>query len=283
MVTFTTKNQSITIMAKITVKDTSVTIISVNENDYINLTDIAKYKSNDPTAVIGNWLRNRNTIEYLGIWESLYNPNFKPLEFEGFKKEAGLNAFTLSPTKWINTTNAIGIISKSGRYGGTYAHKDIAFKFASWISVEFELYIVKEFQRLKNEEHQQLGWSAKRELSKINYRIHTDAIKQNLIPSEVTPVQANIIYANEADVLNVAMFCMTAKQWREANPELTGNIRDYATINELICLSNMENLNAVFIEQGMPQSKRLVKLNQIAIHQMSILESGNNYSRKLLK
>ncbi|WP_289069085.1 KilA-N domain-containing protein [Barnesiella intestinihominis] len=270
-------------MAKITVKDTSVTIISVNENDYINLTDIAKYKSNDPTAVIGNWLRNRNTIEYLGIWESLYNPNFKPLEFEGFKKEAGLNAFTLSPTKWINTTNAIGIISKSGRYGGTYAHKDIAFKFASWISVEFELYIVKEFQRLKNEEHQQLGWSAKRELSKINYRIHTDAIKQNLIPSEVTPVQANIIYANEADVLNVAMFGMTAKQWREANPELTGNIRDYATINELICLSNMENLNAVFIEQGMPQSKRLVKLNQIAIHQMSILESGNNYSRKLLK
>ena len=247
------------------------------------MTDIAKYKSNDPTAVIGNWLRNRNTIEYLGIWESLYNPNFKPLEFEGFKKEAGLNAFTLSPTKWINTTNAIGIISKSGRYGGTYAHKDIAFKFASWISVEFELYIVKEFQRLKNEEHQQLGWSAKRELSKINYRIHTDAIKQNLIPSEVTPVQANIIYANEADVLNVAMFGMTAKQWREANPELTGNIRDYATINELICLSNMENLNAVFIEQGMPQSKRLVKLNQIAIHQMSILESGNNYSRKLLK
>jgi len=283
MVTFTTKNQSITIMAKITVKDTSVTIISVNENDYINLTDIAKYKSNDPTAVIGNWLRNRNTIEYRGIWESLYTPNFKPLEFEGFKKEAGLNAFTLSPTKWINTTNAIGIISKSGRYGGTYAHKDIAFKFASWISVEFELYIVKEFQRLKNEEHQQLGWSAKRELSKINYRIHTDAIKQNLIPSEVTPVQANIIYANEADVLNVAMFGMTAKQWREANPELTGNIRDYATINELICLSNMENLNAVFIEQGMPQSKRLVKLNQIAIHQMSILESGNNYSRKLLK
>ena len=283
MVTFTTENQSITIMAKITVKDTSVTIISVNENDYINLTDIAKYKSNDPTAVIGNWLRNRNTIEYLGIWESLYNLNFKPLEFEGFKKEAGLNAFTLSPTKWINTTNAIGIISKSGRYGGTYAHKDIAFKFASWIFVEFELYIVKEFQRLKNEEHQQLGWSAKRELSKINYRIHTDAIKQNLIPSEITPIQANIIYANEADVLNVAMFGMTAKQWREANPELTGNIRDYATINELICLSNMENLNAVFIEQGMPQSKRLVRLNQIAIHQMSILESGNNYSRKLLK
>ena len=270
-------------MAKITVKDTSVTIISVNENDYISLTDIARYKSDDPTAVIGNWLRNRNTIEYLGIWESLYNPNFKPLEFEGFKKEAGLNAFTLSPTKWISTTNAIGILSKSGRYGGTYAHKDIAFKFASWISVEFELYIIKEFQRLKTEEQQQLGWSAKRELSKINYRIHTDAIKQNLIPMEVTPMQASIIYANEADVLNVAMFGMTAKQWREANPEQKGNIRDYATINELICLSNMENLNAVFIEQNMTQRERLVKLNQIAIHQMSILESGDNQNRELLK
>ncbi|MDE6878313.1 MAG: KilA-N domain-containing protein [Odoribacter sp.] len=269
-------------MAKITVKDTSVTIISINENDYISLTDIAKYKSDDPTAVIGNWLRNRNTIEYLGIWESLYNPNFKPLEFEGFKKEAGLNAFTLSPTKWISATNAIGILSQSGRYGGTYAHKDIAFKFASWISVEFELYIIKEFQRLKSEEQQLLGWSAKRELSKINYRIHTDAIKHNLIPAEITPAQANIIYANEADVLNVAMFGMTAKQWREANPDSKGNIRDYATISELICLSNMENLNAVFIGQGIPQGERLVKLNQIAIHQMRVLESDDN-GRKLLK
>lgn len=268
-------------MAKITVKDTTVTIISVNENDYISLTDIARYKSDDPTAVIGNWLRNRNTIEYLGVWESLYNPNFKLLEFEGFKKEAGLNAFTLSPTKWINTTSAIGILSKAGRYGGTYAHKDIAFKFASWISVEFELYVIKEFQRLKAEEQRQLGWSAKRELSKINYRIHTDAIKHNLIPKEVTPAQANSIYANEADVLNVAMFGMTAKQWREAHPELKGNIRDYASINELICLSNMENLNALFIEQGLPQGERLVKLNQIAIHQMQILENDNE--RKLLK
>lgn len=268
-------------MAKITVKDTTVTIISVNENDYISLTDIARYKSDDPTAVIGNWLRNRNTIEYLGVWESLYNPNFKLLEFEGFKKEAGLNAFTLSPTKWINTTSAIGILSKAGRYGGTYAHKDIAFKFASWISVEFELYVIKEFQRLKAEEQRQLGWSAKRELSKINYRIHTDAIKHNLIPEEVTPAQANSIYANEADVLNVAMFGMTAKQWREAHPELKGNIRDYASINELICLSNMENLNALFIEQGLPQGERLVKLNQIAIHQMQIL--GNDNERKLLK
>lgn len=231
--------------------------------------------------MIGNWLRNRNTIEYLGIWESLYNPDFKPLEFEGFRKEAGLNAFTLSPQKWINSTNAIGIVSKSGRYGGTYAHKDIAFKFTSWISVEFELYIVKEFQRLKEEEQKQLGWSAKRELSKINYRIHTDAIKQNLIPAEVTAKQASIIYANEADVLNVAMFGMTAKMWREQNPDLKGNIRDYATINELICLSNMENLNAVFIDQKMPQSERLVKLNRIATHQMQVLESGDE--NKLLK
>jgi len=268
-------------MAKITVRDTNVTVISLNENDYICLTDIARYKSDDPNAVIGNWLRNRNTIEYLGIWESLYNPDFKPLEFEGFRKEAGLNAFTLSPQKWINTTNAIGIISKSGRYGGTYAHKDIAFKFASWISVEFELYIVKEFQRLKEEEQKQLGWSAKRELSKINYRIHTDAIKQNLIPAEVTAKQASIIYANEADVLNVAMFGMTAKTWREQNPDLKGNIRDYATINELICLSNMENLNAVFIDQKMPQGERLVKLNRIAIQQMQVLESSEE--RKLLK
>ena len=268
-------------MAKITVRDTNVTVILLNENDYICLTDIARYKSDDPNAVIGNWLRNRNTIEYLGIWESLYNPDFKPLEFEGFRKEAGLNAFTLSPQKWINTTNAIGIISKSGRYGGTYAHKDIAFKFASWISVEFELYIVKEFQRLKEEEQKQLGWSAKRELSKINYRIHTDAIKQNLIPAEVTAKQASIIYANEADVLNVAMFGMTAKTWREQNPDLKGNIRDYATINELICLSNMENLNAVFIDQKMPQGERLVKLNRIAIQQMQVLESSEE--RKLLK
>ena len=270
-------------MEKITVQNTSVMIISINKNDYISLTDIAKYKSDDPTAVIGNWMRNRNTIEYLGIWESLYNPDFKPIEFDRFKKEAGLNAFTLSPQKWIEATAAIGIVSKSGRYGGTFAHKDIAFKFASWISVEFELYVVKEFQRLKEQEQAQLGWSAKRELSKINYRIHTDAIRQNLIPAEVTPQQAQRIYASEADVLNVAMFGMTAKQWREANPELKGNIRDYATINELICLSNMENLNAVFIEQNMTQRERLVKLNQIAIHQMSILENGNNRNRKLLK
>ena len=268
-------------MTKINVKNTSVTIISVNENDYISLTDIAKYKSDDPTAAIGNWMRNRNTIEYLGIWESLYNPSFNPLEFEGFKQEAGLNAFTLSPTKWIERTNAIGIISKAGRYGGTYAHKDIAFKFASWISVEFELYIIKEFQRLKKQEQVQLGWTAKRELSKINYRIHTNAIKQNLIPTEVTAKQINIIYADEADMLNVAMFGITAKKWHEQHPELKGNIRDYASINELICLSNMENLNAVFIDQGIIQSERLIRLNKIAIQQMSVLENDEN--KKLLK
>ena len=208
--------------------------------------------------------------------------SFKPLEFEGFKKEAGLNAFTLSPKKWIDTTNAIGLVAKSGRNGGTYAHKDIAFKFASWISVEFELYMVKEFQRLKAEEQAQLGWSAKRELSKINYRIHTDAIKHNLVPAEITPMQASLIYANEADVLNVAMFGMTAKQWRDLNPDKKGNIRDYATVNELICLSNMENLNAVFIDQGMPQGERLVKLNQIAIQQMRVLEDDGD-DRKYLK
>ena len=268
-------------MAKISVQDTKVTIIMFNDSDYISLTDIAKHKSDDPTAVIGNWMRNRNTIEYLGIWESLYNPNFRPLEFEGFRKEAGLNAFTLSPQKWINTTNAIGIISKSGRYGGTFAHKDIAFKFASWISVEFELYIVKEFQRLKEEEQKLLNWSAKRELSKINYHIHTDAIQKNLIPLEITPQQASIIYADEADVLNVAMFGITAKQWRQNNPDKKGNIRDYASINELICLSNMESLNAIFVKDGLAQSKRLIKLNQIAIQQMKILEEVKN--KQLLK
>ena len=218
-------------MAKIIVQNTNISIININGEDYVSITDLARHKSDDPTAVIGNWMRNRNTIEFLGIWESLYNSDFKPLEFERFRKEAGLNAFTLSPKKWIETTNATGLISKSGRYGGTYAHKDIAFKFASWISVEFELYIVKEFQRLKTEEQKSLGWSVKRELSKINYRIHTDAIKQNLIPSEITKAQANIIYANEADVLNVAMFGLTAKQWHDKYPDLKGNIRDYASVN----------------------------------------------------
>ncbi|GHV88684.1 hypothetical protein AGMMS50267_10520 [Spirochaetia bacterium] len=268
-------------MAKITVKDTDITIIQNNSNDYIALTDIARFKSDDPTAVIANWLRNRNTLEYLGIWESLYNPDFKPLEFEGFRKQAGLNAFTLAPQKWIETTNAIGLISKSGRYGGTFAHKDIAFKFAAWISVEFELYFIKEFQRLKDEEQKLIGWTAKRELSKINYHIHTDAIKQNLIPPELTTKQTSIIYANEADVLNVALFGITAKEWRDKNPNMKGNIRDYASVNELICLSNMENINAVLINDGISQKERLIRLNKIAIQQMRILENVEN--RKLLK
>ena len=275
------ETQCIIIMAKITVQNTDISVVKYNEEDYISLTDMARSQLQE--HIIFRWLSLKSTIEYLGEWEMLYNPDFNCTEFGTIKNAAGSNNFVLSVKTWIERTGAIGIRSKAGRYGGTYAHRDIAYHFGMWISPKFQLLLVKEYQRLKAEEHQQLGWSAKRELSKINYRIHTDAIKQNLIPSEVTPVQANIIYANEADVLNVAMFGMTAKQWREANPELTGNIRDYATINELICLSNMENLNAVFIEQSMPQSKRLVRLNQIAIHQMSILESGNNYSRKLLK
>ena len=268
-------------MAKITVKDTVVTVVKIEDNDYVSLTDIAKFKTSDANSVIANWLRSRMTIEYLGLWETLYNPHFKPLEFEGFRKEAGLNAFTISPSKWIESTNAIGLVSKSGRYGGTFAHKDIAFKFASWISVEFELYFIKEFQRLKAQEQAQLGWSAKRELSKINYHIHTDAVKQNLIPPELTMAQASVIYASEADVLNVAMFGLTAKEWREQHPDLKGNIRDYASINEVICLSNMENLNAVFIDEGLTQKERLLKLNQIAISQMRILEDSG--SRRLLK
>lgn len=266
----------------IVVKDTTIKTMKVGDTEYVCITDIARQKNEqDPNGVVANWMRNRNTIEFLGIWETIYNPNFNPLEFEGFRKEAGLNAFTLSPTKWIGKTNAIGIAATSGRYGGTYAVADIAFEFASWISVEFKLYLVKEFQRLKEEEQKLIGWTAKRELSKINYRIHTDAIKENLIPAEVTSEQAALKYADEADVLNMAMFGMTAKQWREAHPDKKGNIRDYASINELICLSNMENLNAVFINDGMPQSERLIKLNEIAIHQMKVLEDTEN--RKLLK
>lgn len=266
---------------EIKVKTAIIKTMRKNGMDFICITDIARQKNPiDPNGVIANWMRNRNTIEFLGIWETLYNPIFNPLEFEGFRAEAGLNAFTLSPTRWIEATRAIGIVSQPGRYGGTYACSDIAFEFASWISVEFRLYLVKEFQRLKSDEQKQIGWSAKRELSKINYCIHTDAVKQHLIPDEVTPAQASVIYAEEADVLNVAMFGTTARQWREANPELKGNIRDYATINELICLSNMENINAVLINEGIPQGDRLVKLNQVAIQQMCVLEGDG--ARKLL-
>ena len=232
-------------------------------------------------ALIEKWLRNKNTIEFLGIWEEMYNPDFNSPEFEGIKNEAGLNRFILSVKQWTEKTNSKGIIAKAGRYGGTYAHRDIAFEFASWVSPQFKLYLLKEFQRLKEIEQAKLGWTAKRELTKINYRIHTDAIRTILIPKEVTDEQASIIYADEADMLNVAMFGMTAKAWREQHPDLKGNIRDYASINELICLSNMESLNAVFISQGMPQPERLVRLNRIAIQQMRVLE--NDRSRQLLK
>jgi hypothetical protein len=259
---------------KINVQGSDITVVQIKEQDFISLTDIAKYKTDDTSAVIGNWMRNRNTIEFLGIWETLYNPDFKPLEFEGFKNQAGLNAFTLSPKKWLDTTKAIGFIVKSGRYGGTYAHKDIAFKFASWISVEFELYVVKEFQRLKELESKELEWDVKRQLTKINYRIHTNAIKEKLIPDNLTPTQINYVYASEADVLNMALFGSTAKQWRDENPELKGNIRDYANVSQLVCLANLENLNALFINENMLQSERLEKLNQIAIQQMKLLVSG---------
>jgi len=265
------------------VKGTEISVITSAEKEYICITDIAKYKSDDPTAVISNWMRNRNTVEYLGVWESLYNPNFNPIEFEGFKKEAGLHAFTLSPQKWIFKTNAIGLISKSGRYGGTCAHKDIAFKFAAWISVEFELYIVKEFQRLKENENKQksLEWNLQRTLSKINYHIHTDAIKQEILPKVLTNNQANYVYADEADVLNVALFGMTAKEWRDKNPGQKGNIRDYATLEQLVVLSNMESINALLIRQGLSQNERIIQLNNVAISQMSSLLQHGNKTKQL--
>ena len=267
-------------MAKINVQQTEITVIELNEKDYISLTDMVKNIENG-LALIEKWLRNKNTIEFLGIWEEMYNPNFNSPEFEGIKNEAGLNRFILSVKQWTEKTNSIGIIAKAGRYGGTYAHKDIAFEFASWVSPQFKLYLIKEFDRLKAKEQEQLGWSVKRELSKLNYHIHTDAIKQNLIPPELTAKQKSFVYAEEADVLNVALFGITAKEWREENPDLKGNVRDYATINQLICLSNLENLNAVFIQKGMEQSERLTELNKIAIQQMKVLEAVED--RKLLK
>ncbi len=256
-------------------------ITSESNSDYISITDIAKVKSDDPTAVIQNWIRTKDTIDFLGLWEKLNNPNFKPTEFEGFKKDAGSNSFTLSPQKWISSTNAIGIISKSGRYGGTFAHKDIAFEFASWISAKFKLYLIKEFQRLKDEEYKQLGWDIKRNLARINYKIHTDAIKENLIPNEISKQQANIIYANEADILNMALFGKTAKQWRDSEMDKKGNIRDYADVSQLICLANLESLNAHFINENLSQSERLIKLNKIAITQMKILTADS--TKKLSK
>ena len=260
-------------MSKLVVRGTEINIQwNPNRDDFISLTDIAKIKDSDnPRYIIQNRLRNRNTIEFLGVWEILYNPDFNRVEFDAFRKQAGLNSFVMTPQKWIEATQAIGIVSKAGRYGGTYAHKEIAFEFASWISVEFKLYLVKEFERLKTEELRPLGWDIKRNLAKINYRIHTDAIKENLIPPELSSKQISLVYATEADVLNMALFGMTAKQWRDSHPDLKGNIRDYANVSQLVCLSNLENLNAVFINDGMPQSERLAKLNEIAISQMKVL------------
>ena len=266
-------------MKKMNVMDTDISVVFINNEDYLCLTDMIKAKEGD--FFVTDWLRNRNTLEYLGIWEQVYNPSFNYGEFATIKNQAGLNRFKISVKEFVERTGAIGLAAKAGRYGGTYAHKDIAFEFAMWISPEFKIYMVKEFQRLKGEEEKQLGWTAKRELSKINYHIHADAIQHNLIPDVVTQAQANIIYAEEADVLNVALFGITAKQWREANPGLRGNIRDYATINELICLSNMESLNSMLINDGIPQGERLIKLNQIAIQQMLILEGHKQ--RHLLK
>ena len=260
-------------MDKLIVRGTEVSIQwNMERDDYISLTDIAKVKDSDnPRYIIQNWMRNLNTIEFLGVWESLYNPDFNRVEFDAFRSQAGLNSFVMTPQKWIDATAAIGIISKAGRYGGTYAHKEIAFEFASWISVEFKLYLVKEFERLKTEEMRRFGWDIKRNLAKINYRIHTDAIKENLIPPELSAKQVSLVYASEADVLNMALFGMTAKEWRDSHPELKGNIRDYANVSQLVCLANLENLNAVFISEGRPQAERLARLNVIAISQMRVL------------
>ncbi len=263
----------------INVSGVEIRVTKFNDEDYICLTDMLKAK--DGEFFITDWLRNRNTLEYIGIWEKVYNPDFNYGEFATIRNQAGLNSFKIGVQEFAERTNSICIKAKAGRYGGTYAHKDIAFEFAMWISAEFKIYIVKEFQRLKVEEQRQLGWSAKRELAKINYRIHTDAIQNNLIPPAVSRAQMNIIYANEADVLNVALFGKTHQQWQRENPTLKGNQRDYANINQLICISNMENINAVMIHDGIPQPQRLKRLNEIAIHQMRVLSETDN--RHLLK
>ncbi|MBI2074607.1 MAG: KilA-N domain-containing protein [Candidatus Levybacteria bacterium] len=274
-------------MKKIITKGIKVYTFQQNEIDYISLTDIARYKDKERTDyIIQNWMRNRDTIEFLGIWERINNPNFKPIEFDGLIKEAGLNSFSLTPKRWVLSVNAIGIIAKSGRYGGgTFAHKDIAFEFASWISAEFKLYLIKEFQRLKSEENERLalGWDIKRQLTKINYLIHTDSIKENLIPKSVTESQAKVIYASEADILNVALFGKTAKEWRDGNPRKEGNIRDYSDVTQLVVLANLEGINAELIRRGLPQSERLTQLNQIAIAQMQSLVGNTSISKAFLR
>lgn len=262
---------------KVVVSDVEIAISDKsNMKDYICITDIAKYKDKvNPRFIIQNWMRNRNTIEFLGTWENLYNSNFNRVEFEAFRNQAGLNSFVMTPQKWIESTNAKGIFSKAGRYGGTYAYKDIAFEFAAWISVEFKLYLIKEFERLKELETKGDAWDIKRLLGKINYGIHTDAIKNNLIPARITGKQISYYYADEADILNVALFGMTAAQWREENPDKKGNIRDYANVAQLVCLLNIESLNAVYIEQGIEREQRLKLLNETAIHQMALLVADN--------
>lgn len=265
-------------MAELKVLDKNISYFKVNNEDYISITDMLKSK--DGNFFVTDWLRNRNTIEFLGIWEEIHNPNFNYGEFAIIKSKAGLNSYKTSVKEWVEKTNAIGIMSKAGRYGGTYAHKDIAFEFGMWISPKFKILLIKEFERLKKEEQQKIGWNAKRELSKINYKIHTNAIKENLIPSELTKEQRKYIYAEEADVLNMALFGVTAKEWKIKNPNLDGNIRDYASINELICLANLENLNSVFINDGLSQFERITRLNKIAISQMKTLCMVDN---KILK
>jgi hypothetical protein len=271
-------------VTEIIVLNKKITYYKKNEGDYISLTDIARHKDTKRTDyIIQNWLKSRYTIELLGLWEKINNPYFKPIEFDGFRQKAGLNSFILTPKQWIEKTGAIGLISKQGHNGGTYAHKDIAFEFASWISVEFKLYLIKEFQRLKIDENQRLklDWDIKRNLAKINYHIHTDAIKNNLVPEKISKTEENIIYATEADILNLALFGITAKDWKDKNPKEKGNIRDYADVSQLVCLSNLENLNALFIKEGIGKLERLEKLNNIAIEQMTILTKSIT-SRKLL-
>jgi len=266
----------------IEVQGSSVTVLSHNQHDSICLTDIAKFKNPDhPDDVIRNWLRSRSTVEFLGLWERLNNPGFNPVEFDGIRIQTGLNSFVLTPKQWIEKTGAVGITSSAGRYGGTFAHKDIAFEFASWVSVEFKLYLIKEFQHLKDEENDRLnlGWNLQRTLSKINYRIHTDAIRETLIPPAITKSQVSLVYANEADLLNVALFGQTAKQWRDAHPDAEGNIRDHAPLEQLVVLTNLESLNAVLIRQGLLQPERLHKLNEIAISQMRTLLADNSLKR----
>ena len=264
-------------MAKIEVKGTEISIMTINNDDYISLTDMLKAKDGD--FFVSDWLRNRNTVEFLGIWERIYNPNFNYGEFATIKSQAGLNSYKISVKEWVEKTNAIGLKATAGRYGGTYAHKDIAFEFGMWISAEFKIYLIKEFQRLKDDERKQLGWDIRRNLTKINYRIHTGAIKENLIPAELSKQQINNIYASEADVLNTALFGKTAKEWRDTNPDKKGNIRDYADISQLVCLSNLENLNAHFIDDSLPQDERLVKLNKIAIQQMKLLTDDSSIKK----